>query len=130
MKEINSYQQYIYLLVCLIIWKKYYRYKVEGVNRSVEHMRSEWTPPEVGLLHWDGKQMSTLDGGGEEERLPVLLSGVGGTKLLGAPALPPRENQPMGDLIAEAAVGCAERWNCTSSVVGMVFDTTASNTGN
>ena len=73
--------------------------------------------------------MSTLEGGSSEERLPVMLSGVGGAKLLGAPALPPREDQPMGDLIAEAAVGCAESWNCSSSVVGMVFDTTSSNSG-
>ena len=73
--------------------------------------------------------MSTLDGGGSEERLPVVLSGIGGAKLLGAPALPPREGRPMGDLIAEAAVGCAESWNCCGSVVGMVFDTTSANSG-
>ena len=74
--------------------------------------------------------MTTLDGGRTAERLPVLLSGESGTKLLGVPALPPlQEGDAVGRLIAEATVGLLQQWNCCDSVRGMCFDTTASNTG-
>ena len=92
-------------------------------------MKDGWQAPAVGMLHWDSKQLSMLDGGGVEERLPVLLSGAGGTKFLGAPALPPLDGRPVGDLIADAALGCADQWNCKDCIIGMVFDTTSSNTG-
>ena len=74
--------------------------------------------------------MTTLDGGGTEERLPVLLSGESGTKLLGVPALPPlQEGDAVGRLIAEATVGLLQQWKCCDFCRGMCFDTTASNTG-
>ena len=75
--------------------------------------------------------MATLGGGGKEERLPVLVSGGGNTKLLGVPALPPKDpDTPMGTLIADAVVGVLEEWGAKDDVVGMVFDTTSVNTGN
>ena len=74
--------------------------------------------------------MSTLAGGRKEERLPVLLSGEGGTKLLGVPALPELEKgDSMGRLIAEASLALLQQWDCCESVKAMCFDTTASNTG-
>ena len=74
--------------------------------------------------------MSTLDGGGKEERLPVLVSGGGNTKMLGTAALPPKDpDTPMGTLIADAVVGMLEKWGAKEDVVGMVFDTTSVNTG-
>ena len=74
--------------------------------------------------------MSTLAGGGTEERLPVLVSGEGGTKLLGVPALPElEEGDAVGRLIAEATVGMLQQWDCQDCIKGMCFDTTASNTG-
>ena len=84
----------------------------------------------MSVVHWDGKLMTTLDGGRTAERLPVLLSGESGTKLLGVPALPPlQEGDAVGRLIAEATVGLLQQWNCCDFVRGMCFDTTASNTG-
>ena len=44
--------------------------------------------------------METLDGASKEERLPVLLSGIGGTKLLGVPAIQSTNPEPMGKQIA------------------------------
>ena len=73
--------------------------------------------------------MSTLDGAKKEERLPVLLSGIGGTKLLGVPALNNEYGGPMGQHIASATLSLLKQWQCEDSVCGMVFDTTASNTG-
>ncbi|RXG72887.1 hypothetical protein Avbf_02828 [Armadillidium vulgare] len=40
------------------------------------------------VVHWDGKLMATLDSKDTDDRLPVLVSGVNGTKLLGVPPLP------------------------------------------
>ena len=71
--------------------------------------------------------MSTLDGAGTGERVPVLLSGVGGAKLLGVPALP--SDTPMGLATAEVTCEALQRWNASQTVAGMVFDTTSANTG-
>ena len=64
-----------------------------------------------------------------EERLPILLSGVGGVKLLGVPTLPYKSTEKAGPLIAEATRNLLEEWDCAENVTGMVFDTTVSNTG-
>ena len=72
--------------------------------------------------------MSTLTGGRKEERLPVLLSGEGDTKLLGMPALQQlQKGDAMGSAIAGASLALLQE--CCESVKAMCFDTTASNTG-
>ena len=86
-----------------------------------------WTPPAVSLVHWDGKLMSTLDGAGTEERVPVLLSGQGGVKLLAVPALP--SDTPMGQATAQVTSEALQQWHASDSVAGIVFDTTSVNTG-
>ena len=74
--------------------------------------------------------MATLDGGAKEERLPVLLSGIGGVKLLGVPALPQMVvPTTMGSIIADATVKILDDWGVKENIVGMVFDTTSVNTG-
>lgn len=66
----------------------------------------------------------------DDDRLPVLLSGEGGVKLLGVPKLPVKSGQPMGSLIADASFDLLDKWGCSHDILGsMVFDTTASNTG-
>ena len=104
------------------------RYSVEVHNTIAQKIKRDWKPPEIALLHWDGKLMLTLDGA-KKERLPVLLSGIGGTKLLGVPALNSESVGPMGQQIASATLSLLIQWQCKDSVCGMVFDTTASNTG-
>ena len=49
--------------------------------------------------------------------------------MLGVPALPHKSNEKAGDLISNATVNLLREWNCVGSVMGMVFDTTSSNTG-
>ena len=75
--------------------------------------------------------METLDGSSsKEERLPVLVSGVEGPKLLGVPSLPPAApRQPFGDLIAAETVRLLQEWGAADSIRGMVFDTTSTNSG-
>ena len=65
--------------------------------------------------------METLDGASKEEHLPVLLSGIGGTKLLGVPAIQSTNPEPMGKQIAVHTVALLVEWNCKDSVCGMVF---------
>ena len=92
-------------------------------------IKDEWAPPDVGLVHWDGKLMSTLDGDAKEERLPILVSGLGGTKLLGVPTLKLDKVIPVGQKIALATSNLLKDWDCEDSISGMVFDTTSVNTG-
>ena len=73
--------------------------------------------------------METLDGKGKIERLPILVSGIGGIKLLGVPALPFKSTERAGALISEASYNPIKQWGCEESISGMVFDTTSANTG-
>ena len=73
--------------------------------------------------------MDTLDGSSKSERLPILLSGVGGCKVLGVPQLSNLEGDLTGNLISSATLQLLDEWNCRDVVYGMVFDTTAYNTG-
>ena len=59
--------------------------------------------------------METLDGASKEERLPVLLSGIG------VPAIQSTNPEPMGKQIAVHTVALLVEWNCKDSVCGMVF---------
>ena len=106
-----------------------WRSQNETVGIIQEQIKDNWRPPQRSCLHWDGKLMDTLDGRNKEERLPILLSGVGGIKLLGVPAIGHKSSDKMGKLISESCVSLLEDWKCADTVCGMVFDTTSSNTG-
>ncbi|GAB1609904.1 hypothetical protein Ahia01_001276300 [Argonauta hians] len=66
---------------------------------------------------------------GQEEKLPILISGIGGVKLLGVPALQHKTDEKSGKKIATAAMNQLSDWNCEDSVKAMVYDTTASSSG-
>eukprot|EP00919_Chromeraceae_sp_WS-2016_P025854 GHVR01061101.1.p1 GENE.GHVR01061101.1~~GHVR01061101.1.p1 ORF type:complete len:234 (-),score=14.23 GHVR01061101.1:159-860(-) len=99
------------------------RYRVGTVQTITEKIKENWSPPSVDNVHWDGKLMDTLDCASKEERLPVLLSGIG--------AIPHMSTVKTDDLFADATKSCnlIEEWNCENCLAGMVFDTTSSNTG-
>ena len=48
-------------------WSTSYRYKVEVSNSIAQKIKDNWKPPRVGLLHWDGNLMDTLDTSIEQE---------------------------------------------------------------
>ena len=75
--------------------------------------------------------MSTLDNKYiKEERLPVLLSGEGQTKLLGVSRLPVHSTEKQGIIISRAVCGLLDDWNVDKSCIKfMSFDTTGANTG-
>jgi hypothetical protein len=106
-----------------------YRYRTQSNNSIANKIRNDWVPPAKAVIHWDGKLMTTLDSSEQEERLPILLSGIGGSKLLGVPSLPHLSTEKAGDLISKATTTLLDQWNCRDNVVGMVFDTTSANTG-
>ena len=56
--------------------------------------------------------MSTLDGADKEVRLPILLPGIGGTKLLGVPVLPHLSTEKAGNLISKASMELFDQWDC------------------
>ena len=55
-----------------------YRYKIESVVNIATKVKKAWQPPKRGIVHWDRKLMDNVDNEyAVEERLPILLSGVG-----------------------------------------------------
>lgn len=106
-----------------------YRYRKETAHNIADLIKLEWRPSPVLSLHWDGKLMATLDGTDKEERLPVLVSGIKGVKMLGVPVVEHKKGEKIGPKIAKASVGLLDSWECGNSIKAMVFDTTAANTG-
>ena len=94
-----------------------------------EKVSKTWHAPSVVNVHWDGKLQETLDCQNKAERLPVLVSGIGGIKLLEVPSVPQGSCGKTGHLIGKATVDLLEKWGCENHVAGMVFDTTSSDTG-
>ena len=87
------------------------------------------SPPDYCTLHWDGKLLRDVLG----ERYPVesLAVLVSGTpqyeegKLLGVPFI----ESSTGIQQCNATLELIETWGLTDNIVGLVFDTTASNSG-
>ena len=69
-------------------YKTMQRYSAEVLEIVNEQIREDWVPLFIANIHWDGKLMETLDGQNKVDRLPILISGKGGIKLLGVPAVP------------------------------------------
>ena len=107
-----------------------YKYRTEAVAEIAGKIRDSWQSPAIAALHWDGKLMDTLGNEcAQEERLPILISGIGGVKLLGVPALQHKTDEGSGKKIAKATMEQLNLWKCEDNVKAMVYDTTASNTG-
>lgn len=107
-----------------------YRYRAEKVQTLSQQIKSNWKPSPTLAVHWDGKLMQSLDSRKQEERLPILVSGVNGSKLLGVPVIVQgQEKLKFGEKVATSTKHLLEDWQCADNVKAMVFDTTASNTG-
>jgi hypothetical protein len=78
------------------------------------------------LLHWDGKLLPDIDGSkASVDRIAIIVTGNGQEKLLGIPKI----ERGTGELQARACMDAVQKWNLDSQIKGLVFDTTASNTG-
>jgi len=80
------------------------------------------------VVHWDGKLIPDVTGSASLiDRLPVLVTSTvdGDSKLLGVSAL----LSGSGRDTAAAVHQQLKSWHCESFIIGLCFDTTASNTG-
>ena len=89
--------------------------------------------PDFSVLHWDSKLIDDAHGT-QHERLAVLVSGAPNYiegKLLGVPSLVDEDGNTTSTGLAqfEGARDLVKTWNLENSVRGLVFDTTASNSG-
>lgn len=75
--------------------------------------------------HWDGKLLKDLTGKKVIDRLPVIVSGAVGSKLLGVPKL----SSGTGANQAEAVIQLLNEWGLVNNISALCFDTTATNTG-
>lgn len=77
------------------------------------------------MIQWDTKILPDIAGNEKVDRMPVIISQRSGSQLLGIPKL----NSGTGAACANAVYDLAVDWKTNDSLVGMNFDTTASNTG-
>lgn len=83
-------------------------------------------PPTVPfLLHWDTKLLPGLTRTERVDRAAVLVTGEDHEILLGVPSVP----SSTGTAQAEACLSLIRAYGFEENVKGVVFDTTASNTG-
>ncbi|KAK3924257.1 Putative gustatory receptor 36b, partial [Frankliniella fusca] len=89
-------------------------------------IKQEFEPNCKLVVHFDGKLFpSNEDGDVKADRLPVAVSGKGTEKLLGIPELA----HGSGECIATAVVTLLTEWNLLEHIIGLVFDTTSTNSG-
>lgn len=77
------------------------------------------------IVQWGCKIMADLKAKEKVDRLPILVSSMGTSKLLGAPKIDAERGQAQ----AQAMVSLLKKWYLEDTVRGLCFDTTASNTG-
>ncbi|KAK3925525.1 Replicase polyprotein 1ab [Frankliniella fusca] len=98
----------------------------ENHKELSELIKQEFEPNCMLLVHFDGKLFpSTADADEKADRLPVVVSGKGVEKLLGIPELP----HGSGECIAQAVVSLLIDWDLKENLMGLVFDTTSTNSG-
>lgn len=86
-------------------------------------IKASFTAPKYTTLHWDGKIVR-----GDSERLAVLIAGLPAHregKLLGVPVI----SDGTGTTQATVTNAMINEWGVENTIVGLVFDTTASNSG-
>lgn len=91
----------------------------------VTDIRENFNPDTFLTVHWDGKKMKDTITNMDIERLAIVVSGGGNSKLLAIPKL----EHGTGHMQAEAVFETLNDWRILNNVKGMCFDTTASNTG-
>ena len=104
----------------------WYQRKKERTKRA-EKVRTEFSHPDRVVVHWDGKTL-TLRGRVESKRVCIYLSGVEAVnmiKLLGIPECSTGKGIDEFEFVRDYLV----KWEVRKQVIGMVFDTTNSNSG-
>ena len=104
----------------------WYQRRKERVKRA-KMVMDEFGCSDKVVVHWDGKTL-TLKGRVESKRVCIYLSGVEAEKsikLLGIPECSSGKGVDEFEVVREYLV----KWKVKEQVIGMVFDTTNSNSG-
>ncbi|XP_050541482.1 uncharacterized protein LOC126905632 [Daktulosphaira vitifoliae] len=101
--------------------------RARNFNRKIinNEIIKYFKPNTALMVHWDGKMLPSQNKKNYTERLAVLVSGDGKTKLLGVPKLLNSTGQSQADAVIKLLID----WNLVNQTNMMCFDTTASNTG-
>ena len=91
-------------------------------------MKSNFVVPKRSIVHFDGKLLSDLSGN-FGERLAVVISGNSPKCQSGFLISANRLSNGTGSSISQDVLNSLKEWNISSTIVGMVFDTTSANTG-
>ena len=109
------------------VWRQRITGEKEAADQVFHKFKSllESTDEHI-ILQWDGKKVA-YSSGEIHDRLCILLHTLpsGRTQFVGAPRMP----DGTGAAQCEACIRYADLWNVQSNVIGMIWDTTASNTG-
>lgn len=103
-----------------------HRVRRSGREALAKQLGSTSATPDRLVLHWDGKLLPAISGEQEvQDRIAVLVTGEGQEQLLGVPLALDGTGQRM----AEVVLNELEKADLRDKIVGLSFDTTASNTG-
>ena len=112
------------------------RSRHKGIEKSTKSIKQNFIsnlPPHV-IIHWDGKKITYQKKKKKDERLAILGSFPGVREneekkvdlFFGAPLV----SDGTGLVCSQTVVDTISHWNITTSIIiGMCWDTTASNTG-
>ena len=100
--------------------------KINRQNYALQK-RNDFVPTVPLLLHWDGKMLPGLTRvhADRENRVAIVVSWKNNEMLLGTPHIPSGTGKDHANVYTELLY----KWNIAEQVRGLVFDTTASNTG-
>ena len=98
------------------------RHRRQERRKVATEILESYVRPEFVACHWDSKLFHRC-GGSKEDRIAIYVSSP--TKLLAIPAI----KRSTGLEQKAAVVQALTKWSLNDSVVALVYDTTASNTG-
>ena len=101
------------------------RKRIATRKNIADDIKQTFAPNTTLTVHWDSKLLKDIESNETVDRLAILVSGGGNSKLLAVPKL----LSGTGLETAEVVLTCLEDWNLIDDVKAMCFDTTASNTG-
>ncbi|KAK3931222.1 Homoserine kinase [Frankliniella fusca] len=113
--------------ISIVASRSHLKRKSEENHRELAtRIKQQFEPENCLLVHFDGKLFPSIkDSEKKADRLPIVVSGKGIEKLLGIPELP----NGSGLCIADAVVSHLNDWELAENVIGLVFDTTSTNSG-
>ena len=88
-------------------------------------MKQSWVPPSKCLVHWDDKSTTFYDGGDQEKRIAVLVSGVKEIELLGVQSIGTKLKRKYDSTASSAIKKELDTLKCTHKVFGMIFAITS-----